>query len=177
MQLGKNQDRIGRYVLLTMFFAVVSAWASLAISARVTTEHELLERQVIEHSDRLAHDLKEHSFRLQMELFQLNQLVGTGNPDVQNFIRSKVEAYDAHTLELEQEKERVRKMREDLIHQSQASRQQQQELKNAVLWMQGGILVAALATMARKKVLWFTSFVVGMTGVIQLARIHWPWFQ
>ncbi|GEM_PF-3284908 len=177
MQFRKNQDKIGRYALLTMFFAVLSTLASLGLSAQVTSEHEQLEKHVMEHSDRLAHHLKEQAFRLQMELFQLNQLVGTGSPDVQNFIRNKVKEYDAHTLQLEEEKERVQKMGEDLILQSQASQHQQQNLKRAVLWMQCGILVAALATMARIKILWFASFLVGMIGVTQFVKIHLPWFH
>ncbi len=175
MQARTNRDHMGKYILLTMLFAIGSTLASFGIYSQVASEQEFLETTVTERSDLLVQNIREHAFRLQMELFELNKLLEGTNPGVQGFIESKVKEYDAHAARLETQKQEAGKVREDLLLQLDASRRHQKNLRNAVLWMQCGIFIASVATLARKRLLWFMSFTVGFIGVAYFARGYWLW--
>lgn len=164
-----------KQTLLILILALCTSLASLSLTGGSHSDPSEVEKKIVQHAEQLSKDIKEHAFRLQMELFELNKLLGSHSGPVNEFIEARVKEHDARAAELEVRQEEIQKAREEYIAQSKLSGEHHKNLQYAIMWMQGAIMVVGLANLTQKRALWYVGVLSALAGIGYLANGYLLW--
>ena len=112
-----------------------------------------------------AQAIQEHSFRLQMEVFELNRLLGHSHSGVQKFIEEKVKEYDEAVAQYEKEKSRIIALEEKADREREAAGRMRTLFDRATLLLQGAIVLSSMGMLLQKRVAWLPALAAGAGGL------------
>ena len=168
-----------RGVVVTSLLALFTIIASLQ-STRCFVQELTPSRSASQETDRWTYfqskAIQEHSFRLQMEVFELNRLLGHSHSGVQKFIEDKVREYDEAVALYEKEKARIIALEEEADREQQEARKTRALFDRATLLLQGAIVFSSLGMLIQKRVAWFPTLAAGAAGLIYMMNGFFPWF-
>lgn len=115
-----------------------------------------------------AKSIKQHSFELQKDILQV-QLVQSA-PAMAAKFQTKVAEYDATIERYTQERKEIKA--EAIRFEAERDRSQKNGklFGSAIIYLQIGITLSALAALLKKRPVWWLSLVVGLAGLLYFAN-------
>lgn len=171
-----KEKRIAGIVLTTILLTgltIVSSYRGASYASKAQTD---IAAAANRGDTFLTDSIKEHSYRLQMEVFELSKLMGRGNPDVEKFLEKKVKEYDDEIARFEKEKKQIAEDNEKLIREQAEYRKHYAAFSFAVVFLQAAILISSLGAFAGKRALWYAGICCGVFGFFCTVNGFFLWF-
>lgn len=168
-----------RGVVVTSLLALFTIIASLQ-SSRCFIQELASGRSATQETDRWTRfqtkAIQEHNFRLQMEKFELERLLGHSHSGVQKFIEEKVKEYNEAIAVYEKERARIVAIEEETDREQQEARKTRAIFDRATLLLQGAIVFSSLGMLIQKRLAWLPSLAAGAVGLAYLMNGFFLWF-
>lgn len=162
--------------LTTTILAVCTAISSLRASSYSTKVQIQTTMEANKWGYFQAKSIKEHSFRLQRDIFEASRLQDTENPDALKYVESKIKSYDEEISRYEKEKEQIKSEAENIINQQEISKEHNSNFALAVMLLQIAILLSSIGALIKMKNLWFLGLAFGVIGLVYMANGFFLWF-
>ena len=107
-------------------------------------------------------DMRRENLELQMESLE-NQ---KGNEALVSRYRDKIEQYKKNIQKYEEEKEVIKKDAEGFENLRDESKKHSEKFGIAVIFLQISILLSSIATLSKKKFVWYSSLILGVLGIL-----------
>ncbi len=154
--------------LTTTVLAVCAAISTLKASSFSTRVQVYATKEADQWAYYQAKSIKEHSFKLNREIFALSKMEAKG-PPVQKFLAAKLKEYDAEIARYGKEKDQIKAEAERLIKQQEVFQAQNAAFAVAVMLLQIAIMMSAVGALIKKKLLWLVGLVLGIVGLVYMA--------
>ncbi len=106
-------------------------------------------------------DMRRENLELQMELLQKQK----GNEALVSTYKAKIEEYKKNIQKYEEEKETISKDAKGFEDIRNESKKHSEKFGIAVIFLQISILLSSIATLSKKKFVWYCSLVLGVLGI------------
>jgi Domain of unknown function (DUF4337) len=106
-------------------------------------------------------DMRRENLELQMELLEKQK----GNEALVSNYREKIEEYKKNIQKYEEEKEAIKKEATSFENQRDESKKHSEKFGIAVIFLQISILLSSIATLSKKKFVWYCSLILGVMGI------------
>lgn len=110
-----------------------------------------------------AKSIKQHSFELQKDIIEVQLAQAT--PAVAAKFQAKLAEYDATIERYSKERKEVKATAEQFESERDRSQKNGKIFGSAIIYLQIGITLSALAALLKKKPVWYLSLVVGIIGM------------
>ena len=176
MTESTKEKWIAGVALTTTLLAVLTALASFSGASYVTKAQLQIAEEANRQDTFLADSIKEHSYKIQMEVFELSKLLGRGNPEVEKFIEKKVKEYNEEIANYEKEKEQVTRNTDKLIRQQDQYKRHNATLAFAIIFLQAAILISSIGMLVKKRIMWYVGLCCGIFGFFTMIDGFFLWF-
>lgn len=106
-------------------------------------------------------DMRRENLELQMELLEKQK----GNETLVSTYRQKIDEYKKNIQKYEEEKEAIKKDATSFENQRDESKKHSEKFGIAVIFLQISILLSSIATLSKKRFVWFCSLILGALGI------------
>lgn len=172
----ENEKWIVRAALITVVLVLCTTLTSFKIVSSLATVNEEKAATVSRSADFFAKNVRDHSFQLQMEVFELKKMLGNAGPSVQKYIEGKVRDYDETVDRFKKEQDKIEEEKQLILKEVEASRKHNRNLILAVVFLQVAIFMAVVSALLRKRILWLSCLSVSMFGLIYMVNSFFLWF-
>jgi hypothetical protein len=173
----KKEKWVMGVALTTTILAVCAAISSLRAGSYSTRIQIFTTKEANSWAYYQSKSIKEHNFRLQRDVFRLQQFLEEGmNPNARNYVEERVKEYDKEVSRYEKEKDEIKKEAESLIEQQEVLKQHNSNFALAVMLLQIAILMSSVAALIRRKPMWFVGLAFGVFGLVYMANGFFLWF-
>ena len=173
-------SQIEKWVIRLVFIAVIltacTAVASLKVSSYLLKVQDETSSTANRKADFFLKSIHDHSFRLQMEVFELNKLLGTTHPGIQKFIEGKVKEYDETVAHYQKEKEKIEAEKQSILKHVEESQKHNKNFTVAIILLQSAILMAAVGVLLQKRILWISCLGISTFGLLYMINGFFLWF-
>jgi hypothetical protein len=105
--------------------------------------------------------MRRENLELQMELLEKQK----GNEALVSNYKTKIEEYKKNIQKYEEEKEAIKKDATGFENIRDESKKHSEKFGIAVIFLQISILLSSIATLSKKRFVWFCSLVLGAMGI------------
>jgi hypothetical protein len=172
---AKKENWIVGVALTITVLAILSIISSLKAASYTAKE-----QSAAVESSRWTHfqadAIKEHSFKLQMEIFELNKLSGSVSPEIQNYIEQKVKEYDEAVKRYEKESDQLKQDAENLTREDEKVKKHQENFSVAGTLLQSAIILSSIGILIRRKFMWVSGMGLATLGFAYMANGFLLWF-
>lgn len=172
----ETEKWIVRAALITVVLVLCTTVTSFKIASSLVKVNEEKAFTVSRSADFFAKNVRDHSFQLQMEIFELKKMLGNAGPSVQKFIEGKVRDYDETVDRFKKEQDKIEEEKQLILKEVEASRKLNRNLILAVIFLQVAIFMAAVSALLRKRILWLSCLSVSVFGLIYMVNGFFLWF-
>lgn len=172
----ENENWIVRAALITVVLVLCTTLTSFKIASSLATVEEEKASTVSRSADFFAKNVRDHSFQLQMEVFELKKMLGNAGPSVQKYIEGKVRDYDETVNRFKKEQDNIEEEKQLILKEVEASRKHNRNLFLAVIFLQVAIFMAVVSALLRKRILWLSCLSVSVFGLIYMVNGFFLWF-
>jgi hypothetical protein len=172
----ENEKWIVRAALITVILVLCTTVTSFKIASSLATVNEEKASTVSRSAEFFAKNVRDHSFQLQMEVFELKKMLGSASPSVQKFIEGKVRDYDEAVDRFKKEQDKIEEEKQLILQEVDASRKHNRKLILAVIFLQVAIVMAIVSAFLRKKILWLSCLSVSLFGLVYMVNGFFLWF-
>ncbi len=162
--------------LTTTILAVCAAISSLRASSYSTKVQVQTTREANHWAYYQSKSIKEHSFRLNRDILNYASLLGTPNPQVQQFLAAKIKDYDQEINRYDQEKKQIKTEAENLVKEQEILKRHNGAFSLAVMLLQIAIMMSAVAALIKRKMMWYAGLAFGLVGLLYMANGVFLWF-
>lgn len=106
-------------------------------------------------------DMRRENLELQMELLEKQK----GNEEMISTYKARIEEYKKNIQKYEQEKETISKDAKNYENIRDESKKHSEKFGIAVIFLQISILLSSIATLSKKKFVWYCSLILGAFGI------------
>jgi hypothetical protein len=165
----EKKERWFTYMALTTILIAVTATLSTFKGGGFSTRSLLNQTKA---SDQWAYfqsksiksyifDMRRENLELQMELLEKQK----GNETVVSNYKAKIEEYKKNIEKYDEEKAAIQKDAKGYENMRDESKQHSEKFGIAVIFLQISILLSSIATLSKKKFVWYCSLVLGVLGI------------
>ncbi len=162
--------------LTTAVLAVCTAISSLKASGYSTRIQVSTTMEANRWAYYQAKSIKEHSFRLQKDVFEMELKREAGNPEVRGTIEEKIAQYDGEIARYGKEKDEIKDDAERLVRETEVLKLHNTSFALAVMLLQVAILLSSVGALIRKKIMWFVGLLFGLFGLCYMVNGFLLWF-
>jgi hypothetical protein len=162
--------------LTTTILAVCAAISSLKASSYSTKVQIQTTKEANHWAYYQSKSIKEYSFRLSRDILTYANLLKTPNPQVQEFLKAKIKDYSQEINKLNQEKKQIKTEAENFIKEQEVLKRHNGAFALAVMLLQIGIMMSAVAALIRRKSMWGAGLALSAVGLVYMANGFFLWF-
>jgi cation transport ATPase len=162
--------------LTTTILAVCAAISSLKASSYSTRVQIHTTKEANHWAYYQSKSIKEHSFQLNRDILNYARLLSSPNPQVQQFLAAKIKDYEKEINRYDQEKKQIKTEAETLIKEQEELKKHNAAFALAVMLLQIGIMMSAVAALIKRKMMWVAGLVLSAVGLVYMGNGFFLWF-
>jgi phage-related tail protein len=122
-----------------------------------------------------AKNIREHSLKLQRDLFKLQSFADLKDPKAREFIQDRIKKYDEEVARYSQERAQIKtdteKIQKDII----LFKQHNATFALSVMLLQIAIMMSAVGALVKRKAMWLVGLAFGVVGLFLMANGFFLW--
>lgn len=162
--------------LTTTILAVCAAISSLKASSYSTKVQIHTTKEANHWAYYQSKSIKEHSYVLNRDVLNYANLLGSPNPQVQQYLAAKIKEYDQEIKRYDQEKKQIKTEAETLIKEQELLKRHNGAFALAVMLLQIAIMMSAVGALIKRKMMWVSGLVMSLVGIVYMANGFFLWF-
>lgn len=162
--------------LATTILAVCAAISSLKASGYSTRVQIHTTKEANHWAYYQSKSIKGHSFQLNRDILNYANLLGSPNPQVQQFLAAKIKDYDKEINRYDQEKKQIKTEAETIIKEQELLKRHNAAFALAVMLLQIAIMMSAVAALIKRKMMWVAGLAFSAVGLVYMANGFFLWF-
>ena len=176
-----EQDKREKWVmgvaLTTTILAVCAAISSLRASSYSTKVQICATKEANEWAYYQAKSIKEHTFRLQKESFELSEHRENISPENKDYVEGKIKEYGDEVARYKKEKDEIRNHAEAFASEQEVFKKHNAAFGLAVMLLQIAILMSSVSALIKRRIMWYVGLCFGGVGLVYMANGFFLWFQ
>jgi len=162
--------------LTTTILAVCAAISSLKASSYSTKVQIHTTKEANHWAYYQSKSIKEHSYVLNRDVLNYANLLGSPNPQVQQYLAAKIKYYDKEIGRYDQEKKQIKTEAETLIKEQELLKRHNGAFALATMLLQIAIMMSAVAALIKRKMMWVVGLGLSLVGLAYMANGFFLWF-
>jgi Domain of unknown function (DUF4337) len=160
-----------KLVVLTILILAAAAGISAFKSSAYATRVQIFAvREAQQWQDYQMESVKKDNLTLNRDVLATLRPPESKTAKPHKSLAARIKAHEDEMGRLNQERDQIKKVAQSLAAQEEALAQKAGELGLAVILFQLAIMSSAAAALTRKKILWLMGLVLGLWGLIYLAK-------
>ncbi len=156
-----------KLVTLTVIVLALAAGFSAFKSIGYATQVQIYAaREAVHWQDYQVDSIKKDNFAINRDILLAQRLSEGKASKAPKTAAARIQEYDDEMGRLNQEKDQIKKLAQELAAQEEALQKKAGELSLAVILFQLGIMSSAVGALTRKKILWLAGLGLGVWGLV-----------
>lgn len=162
--------------LTTTILAVCAAISSLKASSYSTKVQIHTTKEANHWAYYQSKSIKEHSYVLNRDVLNYANLLGSPNPQAQQYLAAKIKEYEKEITRYDKEKKQIKTEAETLIQEQELLKRHNGAFALATMLLQIAIMMSAVAALIKRKMMWVVGLGLSLVGLVYMANGFFLWF-
>jgi hypothetical protein len=169
-----KQETWLKLVVLTVIVLAAAAGLSAYKASLYATQVQIFAAREARHwQDYQVESIQKDNFGLNRDILALMRYTEGKVVKGQKSMTTRMKDYEDEMGRLNQERDQIKKLAQNLAAQEEALAQKAGELGLAVILFQLAIMGSAVAVCTRKKILWLLGLALGVWGLVHVVKGLW----